>query len=263
MNAIQKALTEIRYTIPPEVLQIGFVENYNRVNQITSLDERILNSVIRSRVMVDANLVGGVTLHIPIADCENVVSTLYNEFIITVPRNKTNYRSIVALYSLLSNTGTGTALPVYQTSPLITQAFNMYSSLSNVNVIQTSRLELIGENVILVQDPSQYIFNAILKCAVEFDKNMSDMHPRYMRDFAKLCIHAVKSYIYNNFKVKLDQGYIYAGHELGTVTEIIDSYSDQEEMYQDFLTNTFQKIAFMNDRDNHNKFIRAQLGNTI
>lgn len=262
MNAIQKALSEIKHTVPPEILQIGFVENYNRVNQITSLDERILNSVIRSRVMVDANLVGGVTLHVPVADCETNV-TLYNEYIITVPRELTNYRSIVTLHSLLTNTGTGTALPSYQASPLISQAFNMYNSIGNINVIQTSRLELIGENVVLVQDPTQYIFNAVLKCAVEFDKNMSDIHPRYMRDFAKLCIYAVKAYIYNNFKVKLDQGYLYAGHELGTITEIIDSYSDQEEMYQDFLTNTFQKITFMNDRGNHNRFIQAQLGNTI
>lgn len=262
MNAIQKALLEIKHTIPPEVLQIGFVENYNRVNQITSIDDRILNSVIRSRVMVDANLVGGVTLHIPIQDCETN-TTMYNEYIINVPRKLTNFRSIVSLHSLLTNTGTGTGLPSFNVSPLLSQAYNMYNSLSSINVIQTSRMELIGENVILVQDPSQYIFNAVLKCAVEFDKNMSDIHPRYMRDFAKLCIYAVKAYIYNNFKVKLDQGYLYAGHELGTITEIIDSYSDAEENYQDFLANVFQKITFMNDRLNHTRFIQAQFGNTI
>lgn len=262
MNALQKALSEIKHTIPPEVLQIGFVENYNRVNQVTSLDERILNSVIRSRVMVDANMVGGTTVQIPIASCQTN-ATIYNEYIITVPKTQTNYKSIVAVHSLLSNTGIASTLPNYNTSPLITQSYHMYNSLTTMNVIQTNRLELIGENIILVQDPSLTLFNAVLKCVLEYDKNMNDLHPRYIRDFAKLCIYAVKAYIYNNFKVKLDQGYIYAGHELGTVTEIVDSYSDAEENYQTFIDEVFRKIAFMNDGLNNTRFIQAQFGNTI
>lgn len=262
MNAIQKALSEIKFTIPPEILQIGFIENVNRPNQVMSLDERILNSVIRARVLVDANLVGGVTVHIPINQC-TTTNTIYNEFIISVPREATNYKSIVSVHNLLSNTGIAAAFPNYNTSTLITQAHHMANSLATINVIQTSRLELIGENIILVQDPIMTIFNAILKCVIEYDKNMSDLHPRFIRDFAKMCILAVKSYIYNNFKVKLDQGYIYAGHELGSITEVVDGYSDAEEMYQEFIRETFQKIAFMNDSKQHSRFIQAQLGNTI
>ena len=262
MNAIQKALSEIKHTIPPEVLQIGFVENFNRTNQVTSIDDRILNSVIRSRVMVDANLVGGNTIQIPIAECYTS-STIYNEYVITVPRELTGYKSIVAVHSLLSMTGIASTLPNYNTSGLITQAYHMYNSLATMNVIQTNRLELIGENVILVQDPTLTLFNAVLKCVIEYDKNMSDLHPRYMRDFAKMCILAVKAYIYNNFKVKLDQGYIYAGHELGSITDIIDGYSDAEEMYQEFVMTVFQKIAYMNESKNMSRFIAAQFGNTI
>jgi len=57
MNAISNALVDLRFKIPPEILNIGFRENAVMINQVIGLDERILNSVIRTRVLKDCNLV--------------------------------------------------------------------------------------------------------------------------------------------------------------------------------------------------------------
>ena len=262
MNALTKALTEIRFTIPNEVLQIGFVENFGRVNTITSLDERILSSVIRPRVLIDANLVGGVMIKVPIVGC-TYFESMPGEVIINVPKKLTMGRSIVTLQNLICNVGFSASTAPYNTTSLIAASNNMYTNLANHTVIQTGRLELIGDNVVLVQDPSIAIFNAILRCTVENESNMENLHPRFHSGFAKLCILAVKSYIYINCKVKLDQGYIYGGHELGSIGDIIDSYSEAEEQYQEYLNIEFRKQMYMNQSESVNRLIKAALGNTL
>ena len=262
MNALSKALSEIKFNIPPEVLQIGFVENFGRVNHITSLDERILNSVIRARVIVDANIAGGVTIKVPVDNC-NIVQGRPGEFIIEVPKKLTQGKSIVSVLSLVSFGSYLNTVPVNGVSPLASAANHMMNNLTNENVVQTSRLELIGDNTVLVEDPSVMIFNAMLRCSLEYSADLGELNPRFYPAFSKLCILGVKSYIYNNCKVKLDQGYVYGGHELGSIGEIIDSYSDSEEMYQEHLNLVFRKLSYMSSSDNMSRLIKASIGNVF
>lgn len=262
MNAVNVALSRIRFAIPEEVLLIGFIENSKRVNAVTSLDERIMNSVIRPRVLIDLNLTGGVEVRIPVGEC-NYTIPFPGEIIITVPKELTMGRSIVSVQNLLCNVGYATGPTPYYTTSLVSAANNMYTNLANVPVVQTSRLELIGENTVLVQDPSIAIFNAILRCTVENEENLANLHPMYYQEFANLCILAVKSYIYNYCRIKLDQGYIYGGIELGAVTDEINSYSEAEEQYKEFLKTVMKKILAMNQTDISTRLIRAALGNTI
>ena len=262
MNALVKAMAEIKFNIPPEVLQIGFVENFNRVNHVVSLDERILNSVIRARVIVDANLNGGTTVRIPVDRCE-YQEVNGREWILTVPKVLTQGKSIVSALSLVSFGQGYTTFPINKQSPLLTASTHLFNNLTTENVVQTSRLELIGDNVILVEDPSMNIFNAMLRCVLEYSADMGELNPRHYGSFAKLCVLGTKSYIYNNCKVKLDQGYVYGGHELGSIGEVIDSYSDAEEMYQEHLKLNFKKLAFMSNTDNMARLIKASIGNVF
>lgn len=262
MNALSKAMSEIKFNIPLEVLQIGFVENYSRVNHITSLDERILNSVIRSRVLVDANLNGGITVRIPIEQC-HYFQVRIGEWIIEVPKTLTQGKSIVSVLSMVTFGNYMGTYPLNNISVITAQASKMYDNSTNMNIVQTARLELIGDNTVLVEDPSVFIFNASLRCNLEYSADMGELNPRFYGTFAKMCVLAVKSYIYNHCKVKLDQGYIYGGHELGSVGEIIDSYSDAEEMYQEHLKLNFKKLAFMSNSENVNRLIKASLGNVF
>ena len=262
MNALTKALSEIKFNIPPEVLQIGFVENFNRVNHIVSLDERILNSVIRARVLVDANLAGGVVAKIPISNCR-YFEVNRGEWVIEVPKNLTQGKSIVNLLSLVAYGSATSGFPVNNVSPLISATNTMFNNMTHENIVQTSRLELIGDNTVLVEDPSVAIFNSTLRCNLEFSSDLGELNPRYYHVFSKLCVLGVKSYIYNNCKVKLDQGYVYGGHELGSIGDIIDGYSDAEEMYQEHLNTVFKKVAYMNSSDNMARLIKISLGNVF
>lgn len=262
MNAVIKAIQDIKFTIPREVLQIGFVENFDRVNHITSIDERIINSVIRPRVLTDCNLVGGVPVMIDISQCV-VHDTANREYIIEVPKRLTNNRPIVSCLSLVANHRGLLLAPYKGTNPVMTQATHMFNSLNTETIIQTARLELIGENTILVNEPYLGILNATVRVNVAYDDMMSNLHPRSFIEFSKLCIYAVKAYIYNNCKVKLDQGYVYGGHELGSIGEIIDNYSDSEEMYQEHLNTIMGKVLFLNEPSNSARLIATMLGNTL
>src|SRR5258708_5967832 len=60
MNPITKALAEVKYRIPPEVLHTVFVNRLERWRDTPkSIEDQLLNLVVRPRVMVDCNLVGG------------------------------------------------------------------------------------------------------------------------------------------------------------------------------------------------------------
>lgn len=265
MNAINKALTEIRFNIPADVLNIAFVEKapyLSRVsNQTIGLDERIRNSVIKPRVLVDANLVGGVALIVYLSYAK-IDEIFPGEFVISIPKHLTNGKSIMSIQSIVSNFGYINTATFGYVSPMTSSINNMYNNLSNETIMQSSRLELVGDNVIICKDPSIYLYNTALRCVVENDENMANLTPRFIPAFANLCVLAVKSYIYN-MKVKLDQGYLYGGHELGAITEIIDSYSDAETMYQEFLHTKFKKLMYMNNSNTMTRHIRSVFSNNI
>ena len=261
MNAMGYTLNHIKHTIPPEVLHIGFIENFTRVNVIQSIDERIMNSVIRARVLSDASVVSGNPMHIPVNQCGISVMP-NNEWIISVPYTLTQNRSIVSVLSLVQ---TGMLdYTEYQGSQYLQAATKIYNNLSYDTTfgIQTTRLELIGDNTILVYEPSFMIQEAYIKCNVEFNESMSELNPRFYPAFAKLCELGVKAYIYNNCKVKIDQGYVYGGHELNSISDVINDYSSKEEDYQEHLK-LIKKIFYMNNGKNMNKHVKSIMGNVF
>ena len=232
MNIITKAISEVKFSIPPEILNITFKERTNSINIAFSIDEMIMSRVLRPRVLVDANLVGGVTKLISVSKCE-IFEASYSEFIINVPKTLTNNKSMVSVQSL-------------ELKNINTNPFSNYTSNSNTSPL-TSRIELISDNTVIVMEPAILLSMAVIRCTVENNNNLTNISPRAYHKFAKLVVLAVKAYIYNEMVVKLDKGYIYSGHELSIIKDIIDGYGDANELYIEYLTTVWNKVAFMND----------------
>ena len=100
MNPIVKALDDIKFTIPYEVLNATFQDNYNDWrNKSLSIDEQILNKIIRPRVLIDCNIVGGIMMVIPLMninpDFADNYSTIY-----TIPDDRTGGRTILSVLSI-------------------------------------------------------------------------------------------------------------------------------------------------------------------
>jgi len=259
MNTIGYALSHINFSIPNEILTLAFKDERDIATKISSIDELITEYVIRKRVIVDSNIVGGIETTVDFSRCTiNRLDQLY--FIVKVPKELTGGKTIRSVKSLVAMTHYGSMLPMLNTgSSLLNTANIMKASLDSANFIQTSRMELIAENTILIHDPSINLEFGMLHCTVENDADMNNLQEPYKLAFAELCILAVKAYIYNRKVIMLDKGYIYGGYELNAVKEIIDSYSTANEEYMVYLNDKWRKMLFMNSGKNMTDIIKSML----
>jgi hypothetical protein len=58
----------------------------------------------------------------------------------------------------------------------------------------------------------------------------------------------------------MDEAEIQGGARLGAFRNIVETYADAEQQYQEYLQEKWQKVAIMNDRESYHDLIRAQIG---
>ena len=257
MNALSKALVDLSFNIPKEILSIAF--NDNPVFAVQSVDETILNQVIRPKILPDCNIVGGVQIYVDVDNCYvyDYSDNTMTEFVIDVPKPLTNNRSIIAPIGLFL--GVRNAIIPSSDNPVLSALGQQMNAAAPADAIGTSRLELIGENKIVVTNPAAMFIGGKLKCVVENDSNLSNISPRSYITFSQLVTLGVKAYIYNHLIVKLGKGYIYNGHELGIVNEIISEYATANEEYYTFLRERWAVVAFHNDKERLSNHIKSML----
>ena len=259
MNAISVALNHLKFVIPYEILHIGFIENLHKRLTADSIDERIINSVLRPRVILDTNLHSGVPVTISTTKCK--WHDLGNDnFLLTVPKEVLDGKSIISVMSIVRGGYAPTTGP--RDSHLYKAAVNVFNNISygDRTGIHSARLELIGDNTILVEEPTCALSDAQLRCIVEYSDNMQELNPRFYPAFNKLCELAVKYYIYITCVIKLDQGYVYGGHELSSINDIISNYESANEDYLEQLQ-LFKKLSYMNNPNNMRRDIKSCIGN--
>lgn len=128
-------------------------------------------------------------------------------------------------------------------------------------IVTTSNCELIGDNIVLVQDNIQNLSNQMgLVCTVDNDAEMNSINPATFPLYAQLVELAVKAYIYNNINLSVDQGMLHAGMNFGRIREVLDNYADANELYRELFTTRWQKASFTNDRPRMRHFIGSMLG---
>lgn len=267
MLALKKAIDEIKFSIPPELLNVVFINNTNNWrNTPISLDEQIMAMVIRPRVMVDADLVGGteafVSLEGVAAHRVDAYLTVYN-----IGKDRTQGRSIMAVASvsylsasLLSSVGNYQLFNQCTVTPLLQAGQAMFDAVKSIPPTSTAMVRIVGENSIMIQDTMPPIGHGFVRCTIANEEELGNIQFRNVPTFAKLAELACKAYIYNSYIIKLDMGFLSGGQEIGKFKEIIESYADANEMYRDYLKNTWMKVAFMNDKEKMRRFIKLQVG---
>lgn len=267
LNALTRAVATVRRKIPEEILRYAFVSPYQQwLNNPNVIDDLILKDVIRSRVLVDANLVGGQEDYIRLS---GLVFERTSELmsVVHIPKDRTNGRSItqvlhLSYYDYTANVNSNAMMNFNACSitPLAMAGMAVANSFNQMGMTGTSRLELIGENTVLIKDPAISVQNAVLRCVLSNDEELNNLSVRSYVAFCEMATLAVKSHIYNTTVVKMDEGVAQFGRNIGAYRQVIDSYADAEEQYIEFLTGRWQKIAFINDRESYTRFIRAQIG---
>jgi hypothetical protein len=273
MSCIRHAISKIKQVIPAAILEKAFTPRAQGwFPQLSwNLDKCIELEVIRAVVLPDCNVVGGTEIVIQIGDLN--FDRVNNDIIIRVPKERTQNRSIVSITDILfASLGANSFYPSALTSGYrMNQDHNdtsatmgalktMMASLDHIPVVGTSKAELIGENVILIQAPSMISSNACARVVVEYDSELTNISPRSYDFFAELAEHAVKNYIYNKLVIQIDTAELQGGYNLGIFKEIVSGYSESGMNYRTFLRGTWMKVAMMNDRKRHERLISAMIG---
>lgn len=264
MFTLNRAIQEIMFEIPLEVLNLTFLRGMDRYSLgHLSVEDQILSLVIRPRVLVDCNLIGGIDMTIPIlqAHREDIDSI---QSIIRVPKKLTNGRSITVAKNITFvdpfNASIAGATQTCGRSALLTGAEAVLNSAADIPYMGTFRLALIGENTILVRGNSIMPPNSYLVCTVSHDENLNDINPRSIPQITQACVLATKAYIYNTLRVQLDQGYLEGGQELGEIRNIISEYADANELYKEYRSTVLAKVLFFNDEVKLERYMKLVMG---
>lgn len=264
MNPVLKALTEVKFRIPPEILNIVFVKRLARWRDTpASVDEQIMALVMRPRVLIDCDIVGGREIWICLDGLRTGGDEMY-ESVYRIPKDRTNGASITAVLNVsFSDPSRISAAGVAangQNNMMLQGGQAVMDAMGSIPQTSTARIELIGENVVLINDVMTMPANAYLRCLVANDENLNNIQLRSYHHYAKLVEFAVKSYIYNTYVIDLDIGELRGGQTLGRIKDIVDSYADAEENYQTYLREKWTKVAYMNDRERYTRTLRMIIG---
>lgn len=264
MNPISQAISQIKFRIPKRLLEEAFA---NRTRSwraaAVNIDEAIRNQVIRPRVLVDCNLHGGTETWIGLEEVDYERTDDYTT-VYRIPKEKTQNRSIIAVLNVtFTDALRASAFGITggcDTSTELQAAQAVMDAHAAIPQTSTAKVTLIGENTVMVRDSMVLPPNIYLRCILANDENLSHLHYRSYPQFIKLCEHAVKAYIYNKLVIEVDVGEIQGGQVIGAIRTILDSYADQEELYQDYMINTFQRVLFMNDDESYSRMQKMLVG---
>lgn len=272
MNAIDKALQEIRATIPLPILQRSFIntiEHYQQLN--VSLDSVIRDQVIAQRVWTDCSLQGAQQVLIPFRELRPQQPDGYS-FIYRIPKSMTNGRTIMSVldvvyyvaqglvayggsYSMVNSLSTSC-----ENSPILQAGKALRDVDSNIALISTANAQVIGENVIFINDNSGLVVSGGAHVMLAHDDQFSNIKPNLYNAFGKLCVLATKAWIFNNMEIVIDRNEVWSGMAIGKFKEIVDRYSSAEDLYQEYRESTWRKAQIANDYVSSQRIIRGMFG---
>lgn len=259
INAIQYAINETLYEIPQELLEAAFFDNsYFAQRNTHSIGACIRRDVIDARVNLDVNLVGGTQINVPIWGLQ-AVPYLDHAITVKIPKSLTQGRSITVPLSIiygLQSSGISGQTALYQDfNEPATASAKVQDSFRKVPEVSTSNVHLIEDNVIMISEMFVIPANTWLRCMIENEEELGNIQPPYYQDYAMLVMYATKAYLYRKLKIRVDKGELHAGRDLGTFRDILDSYSDANENYREFLDKDWRKTAVFNDYHSRRRHI--------
>lgn len=253
LNAVTYALQQVQFEIPRDILNKMFV-GYSQIpaRVPVSLDARVREVILEGRVLQDLNLFGGKELVIPLLGLPAEYIDQYNT-VYRIPKSLTGGGTITRAISMGFGEGVvyANAAPAGTTmasNQVMDAAAGVMQSQASIPMVSTTYCHVVGENVVHIMDNSMRPENMNLRCWISHDNQLTHLMPSTYPHFARLVIFAVKAWIYVNAQTVMDKAFIVSGAELGRFRDTVESYSDANENYQDFLINKWRKISILNDQ---------------
>lgn len=265
MNAIQHALSWVDFEVPREILEKVFMsptEAYDLYNcgEVLNIETKIREKVIEARVMPDINIIGGSKTFLPLdypvrAEIVDPMTMIYY-----IPEETTQRRPIIQVFAIhfgILGYQNGAQMMAYRESTIMAETRKVLDSARRPPVAQTSYLNLINHNTVMVRYTYLPTRTAYLSCRLGNDDELLNLRPSIHDLFAELVVLAVKAYCYREMYVKMGQGELAGGQELGVFKDKIYEWSDSVQLYREKLK-TFQKVMrCFNDPEGNRSHIRT------
>lgn len=285
--------------IPKQVLELAFTSRFaNSTITLDTIESKIRQEVLDERVAHDLQLVHTTQLTIPLAQCERLSGGFYNATF-RIPNELTQGKKVVSVLQVTSSaapviidsgtpvtppaqtntsssysysysssssmSGTGgtwgatSSMSINNTGGVVQAMQQAVRSVSPVPLVSNALVYLVGYNTVTIKDTVITPATMQLRVNVENDENLNHIQPPYWTVFHKLLLLACKAYIYNLLIVEQDTAFIHSGGELNKVRDIIESYSDAEEQYEEYLEEAY-KSFMLNDPHQSTRHYMARTG---
>ena len=242
ISALEIALREVLFSIPDEILNFVF----RPAEKGVSLDQCIRQDVIEFRVIRDCNIYSGQYRKIPLRECDYKITPLepgmgavlpVTAGLWVVPPERRDFKNIA---SVLGVTFPGTS-EIYNGSfpynphpgTMIGAAMATLESHMPAETGWVPTAVYMGNNTIKLVPGTDTQMDWIIEARLEYDTEMMSMSPDSIHDFSAMCVHAAKYHIYNYSVIKMGEGFIHSGKELGVFKDTIDKYEDSAELYKE------------------------------
>lgn len=242
-SMINYGTTRIMNEIPIELLQKVF--NPNPVYGIGSMHSRehiIADTLVRNRVLKDCDIVGGEQVVIPLNGLPDAITN--GAMIYRIPLSSTAGRYINSVLSLEMGTWNGQY-----------PGANALSSANGPEGSGTHHVKLVGTNTIAVQENIPTA-NLHLRCILGNDANMNNFNEKAKLAFGEMCVLAAKATIYNKLAIAIGEAGNNGGNTNAATQQMVDSYADATELYNEFVRVRWNKISKLTDRKTHQRIIQ-------
>ena len=244
-SALEIALVKIHSSIPPEILEYTFANRELR-NEVVSIDEMILQKVIRYRVIKDMNVDGGKFKEIVLR--RNYIEPLTRNYddnlmhtgrwsVYRIPAAVREGRPIVEVMNLKFR-GAYAGYQPYSTGYIGgANITTVAQGVLDAHTFQTSppipNVELLSGDLVRLTPSQHHGTMWAMNCRLAYDECLTNLNTSAIQPFADCCVLAVQAYIFINTTIMLDKAYIQNGYQVGQFKNIIDNYSDANAKYEE------------------------------
>ena len=280
MNIMDRAISWIKFNIPPEVIQRGFVakeRSYQGLNRgVINVDAIIRERVFYQRLLIDIDTVGGTEQLISLDGLpKSFIQDPETWMVVSIPPEMLGGRIITQLDAVVflppGNypgywNGMGfvpqTVTSYRNVAATTIAASSLLAAYDTIAWIQTTRTRLLTENTIAYTDFQGHSYPGFAKVRLSNPRTLSNIPIAASPAFNDLALLAAKAYLYNTQIVDIDEGELRVGFNVGAYKEIISNYSSAAEDYQKMLTTRWARIAMMSDDARMERHVKSQVSSS-